>query len=87
MKGRRAVEDDDEVMETMRQVDNALGTGGGPAHAASLTIPDPCDAYDKIRDVLPGLIKIARKIPVVGKRIAAALELLKAIGDKCCKPD
>jgi len=78
------VDDDDEVMETMRAVDQALGTGGGADKMASLTVPNPCEAYDKIRDVLPGLIKIARKIPVVGKRIAAALELLKSIGDKFC---
>ena len=80
------MDDDDEVMETMRQVDQALGTGGG-AHTASLTIPDPCAAYDKIRDILPSLIKLAKKVPVVGKRIAAALELLQAIGDKCCRPE
>jgi hypothetical protein len=84
IKGRRTVDDDDEVMETMRQVDQALGTGGGPQTSASITVPNPCEAYDKIRDILPDLIKIARKIPVVGKRLAKALELLKTLGDQFC---
>ena len=78
------MDDDDEVMETMRQVDRALGTGGGPDRVAAVSVPDPCEAYDKIRDILPDLIKIAKKIPVVGKRLAAALSLLKQIGDKFC---
>lgn len=77
------MDDDDDVMATLQKVDQALGTGGGPQTAA-ISAPNPCEAYDKIRDVLPDLIKIARKIPVVGKRIAKALELLKDIGDKFC---
>ncbi|HEY5722069.1 MAG TPA: hypothetical protein VIT45_07085 [Allosphingosinicella sp.] len=77
------MDDDDEVMETMRQVDQALG-GGGPQTSASITAPNPCEAYDKIRDILPDLIKIAKKIPVVGKRLAKALELLKTLGDQFC---
>ena len=77
------MDDDDEVMETMRQVDQALGSDGGPQTAA-IAVPNPCEAYDKIRDVLPDLIKIAKKIPVVGKRLAKALELLKQIGDQFC---
>ena len=78
--------EDEEVMETMRKVDNALGTGGSTAESgtAEAAIPNPCDAYDKIRDLLPSLIKIAERIPVVGKRIAAALKLLKQIGDQFC---
>lgn len=78
------MDDDDDVMETMRQVDQALGTGGGPQMSASITVPNPCEAYDKIRDLLPDLIKIAKKIPVVGKRLAKALELLKTLGDQFC---
>ncbi len=77
------MDDDDDVMQTMQKVDQALGTDGGPQMAA-IAAPDPCEAYDKIRDVLPDLIKIAKKIPVVGKRLAKALSLLKEIGDKFC---
>lgn len=87
-------DNDDDVMATMQKVDDALGTGdgGGGAAAASAaggpemapSLPNPCEAYDKIRDLLPDLIKIAKKIPVVGKRLAKALELLKQIGDQFC---
>ena len=85
-------DNDDDVMATMQKVDDALGTGdgggasagGGPDMAPSQALPNPCEAYDKIRDLLPDLIKIAKKIPVVGKRIAKALELLKQIGDQFC---
>ena len=79
------MDDDDDVMETMRKVDDALGADAGAgAGLAPKDIPNPCEAYDKIRDILPDLIKIAKKIPVVGKRIAKALELLKQIGDQFC---
>ena len=77
-------------MATMRQVDDALGTGGAAAASAeggpemAPSLPNPCEAYDKIRDILPDLIKIAKKIPVVGKRLAKALELLKQLGDQFC---
>jgi hypothetical protein len=84
MKGRHTVDDDDDVMATMQKVDDALGTSSGGAGLAPMDIPNPCEAYDKIRDILPDLIKIAKKIPVVGKRLAKALELLKTIGDQFC---
>ena len=83
-KGRATVEDE-EVMEAMRAVDSAMGTGGAEsAGAGAEAIPNPCDAYNKIRKVLPTLIKIAERIPVIGPRIAAALKLLKSIGDRFC---
>ena len=79
------MDDDDDVMATMQKVDDALGTSSGAdAGLAPKDIPNPCEAYDKIRDLLPDLIKIAKKIPVVGKRLAKALELLKTIGDQFC---
>ena len=85
------MDDDQEIMAAMQKVDEALGTGGGggggPQAAAAPSpqaIPNPCEAYNKIRDVLPTLISLAKKIPVVGKRIAAALQLLQTIGDQFC---
>jgi len=76
-------DNDEDVMNTMRGIDEALGTGSGQRGAVA-AISNPCDAYNKIRDLLPTLIALAGRIPVVGKRIAAALTLLQMIGDQFC---
>jgi hypothetical protein len=76
------VDDDDDVMATMQQMDQALASGG--EGDVTDDVPNPCDAYNKIRDILPKLIKIAEKIPIVGARIAAALKILKKLGDALC---
>jgi hypothetical protein len=78
------MDDDQEVMDVLRRVDDALGGGADAGGLESDAVDDACRGYDKIRDVLPSLIKIAERIPVVGKRLASALKLLKRLGDQAC---
>ena len=45
---------------------------------------DLCDKYRSIRAALLILIKILKKIPVVGPKAAAALEFLMSLADAVC---
>jgi hypothetical protein len=61
---------------------------GSPAKAtaaiASLDTSELCDKYHSIRAALLILIKILKKIPVVGPKAAAALEFLMSLADAVC---
>ena len=74
-----------ELVSTLQQIDSALGGGeAGGAQAAPAGF-NPCEEYAKIRDILPTIISLAKKLPFgVGKRIAAVLEKLKEILDALC---
>ncbi|HEX8525721.1 hypothetical protein [Allosphingosinicella sp.] len=74
--------DDQEHMETLREVDQVLGSGQAGASTAEAF--NPCQEYDKIRNLLPKVIKLAEKIPIIGDKIAKVLKAVKAILDALC---
>lgn len=78
--------EDQELSSALSEIDAALG--GGQAAGATESAAEgfnPCDEYNKIRDILPTVIKLAEKIPFgVGKRIADVLRKVKAILDALC---
>jgi hypothetical protein len=76
------MDDDKEVMATLQRIDDTLGSGG--AAEARTESFNPCQEYDKIRDLLADVIKIISKIPGIGKRIAKVLNQVKAILDMLC---
>jgi len=54
------------------------------AQAATEGVDNLCEQYHKIKGALLILIKIVKKIPLYGGKIAAALEFLMGIADAVC---
>jgi hypothetical protein len=54
------------------------------AKASALDIGDLCKKYQAIRGALVILVKIAKKIPKIGEKVAAALEFLMSLADIAC---
>ena len=59
-------------------------TRAGGAAASALALGDLCKKYQAIRASLEILIKLVKKIPGVGAKIAAALEFLMGLADIAC---
>jgi len=85
MSSKPASSDDDELLKALPKIDGAFR--GAPTAAAGVAAAaiDPCEVYEKLAPFLPMLIKTAKKIPIIGSRLAQALTLLQQIGEKCCK--
>ena len=52
--------------------------------AAAIDLGDLCKKYRAIRGPLEILVKILRKIPNIGDRVADALEFLMGLADLAC---
>lgn len=87
MSSKPASSEDEELLRALPQIDAALGGGQSAASGAALgaAAVDPCAVYKRLAPFLPLLIKAAKRIPIVGPRIAQALTILQQIGAKCCK--
>jgi hypothetical protein len=88
MSSKPASSEDDELLQALPKIDSAFRGGStAPAGAAGLAAAavDPCAVYKQLAPFLPTLIKAAKKIPIIGPRLAQALTLLQQIGEKCCK--
>ena len=84
MSSKPASSDDDDLLKALPKIDSAF-RGAPTAGIAGAAAVDPCAVYERLAPFLPTLIKAAKKIPIIGPRLAQALTLLQQIGEKCCK--
>jgi hypothetical protein len=56
----------------------------GGAVKASDDVGDLCKKYRALRPTLEILVRLVRRIPRIGERIAAALEFLMGLADTAC---
>ena len=73
-----------EETAALDRIDAELTGSSTRAVTAAEGVGDLCDRYHKIKGPLLILIKIVKKIPVYGGKIAAALEFLMGIADAVC---
>jgi len=70
-----------EETAALESIDAALSRTSG---TEGLDLGDLCKKYQAIRGPLELLIKIVKKIPGIGARVAAALEFLMGLADIAC---
>ena len=75
------MEEDREFLDNIRSLDAALTAGD---ELAGIDAGDLCAKYRSIKGTLTFLLPIIKKIPVYGKTIAGAIEMLMGIADKLC---
>ena len=73
-----------EETAALDRIDAELAGFSTRAATAAEGVGDLCDKYHTIRGPLLILIKIVKKIPVYGSKIAAALEFLMGLADAVC---
>jgi hypothetical protein len=74
-----------EEAEALARIDAELKGGSAAlAGAEALDLGELCKKYHAIRGSLETLIKLVKKIPGVGAKIAAALEFLMGLADIAC---
>jgi hypothetical protein len=73
-----------EETTALDRIDAELKGFAARPKAAAEGVENLCEQYHKIRAYLLILIKIVRKIPVYGEKIATALEFLMGLADAVC---
>lgn len=73
-----------EESSALDQIDAELAGSPVRSKAAALDIGDLCEKYQSIRAALLILVKIVKKIPGIGGKIAAAIEFLMSLADIAC---
>ena len=73
-----------EEAAALDQIDRVLQKRKPADTTEALDATDLCETYHSIRPGLLILVKILKKIPVVGPKAAAALEFLMGLADTLC---
>jgi hypothetical protein len=66
------------------EVTGARTRAVGGVEASAFDLGDLCKKYQAIRGPLEILVKLVKKIPGIGAKIAAALEFLMSLADIAC---
>lgn len=76
--------DEEAALERIDATVRGSVTRAGGAEAAALDLGDLCKKYQAIRGSLEILVKLVKKIPGIGAKIAAAIEFLMGLADIAC---
>jgi hypothetical protein len=71
-----------EEAAALEQIDSVVQNRKRSTEAPDAT--DLCDQYRSMRGALLILVKVLKKIPVVGPKAAAAIEFLMGLADAVC---
>lgn len=81
----QASSDEKEALQALDKIERAVAKHeSGVSAAAAVDIKQLCKVYNQIKPWLTTALSLIEKIPVYGKKIAAAIRTLMSIADVVC---